>query len=103
MVEPEKIELKSAYTASLSPRDLDNTQQNANILFSYDVWGDLDFVLGIVWTRVGMPQADEDGIAPEPDDLRIDVGLSWSFWPLASAAEIRTARLSPARRSNFRR
>lgn len=75
----EKIELDANYQVQISFDSLDKTQQNAGLELSYDVWGDLDFELGFSWTRVGDPQPDSSGNTPEPDDFRLDVGLSWSF------------------------
>lgn len=75
----EKIEFTGDYTVAVSLEDINRSQHNLSLQTSYDVWGDLDLEITFVWTRIGDPEPDSNGVTPEPDDFRLDVGLSWSF------------------------
>jgi len=75
----EKLELTGSYQALIGLEDLADTDQSLSLDLSYDLWKDLDLDLRISWNRVGKPEANADGNIPEADDLRLDIGLSWSF------------------------
>jgi hypothetical protein len=74
-----KIELVADYGAQMSLEDTTDTNQNASVGLSIDIWGELDLDLKVTWTRVGLPVADSDGDVPRKDDFRFDLGLAWSF------------------------
>lgn len=74
-----KLELSANYQAQIGLEDLQDTDQSAWIELSYDVWGDLDLDVRISWNRIGDPEPDASGDRPGRDDVRIDVGLGWSF------------------------
>lgn len=74
-----KLELTFDYSAQIGIENVRDTNQNATLVFSFDVWKDLDFDLTFVWNRVGLPAPDEDGNIPDQDDFRLSVGLGWEF------------------------
>ena len=73
------IELDIQYGAQIGLEDLNATNQNFSFLLTFEFVYDLDFTVNFVWKRVGQPEADDAGNVPSKDDVRFDVGLSWSF------------------------
>lgn len=73
------VDLEFVYQAQIGLDNDSSTDQNANLLLSFEFLWDLDFDVRFVWNRVGQPEPGNDGITPERDDFRIDLGLSWSF------------------------
>jgi hypothetical protein len=44
-----------------------------------DLWEDLDLDVRLTWDRVNDPAPLSDGSVPEQDDIRLYVGIGWSF------------------------
>lgn len=74
-----KLELSFDYDVQMSLEDTQDTNQTTTMILSFDLWKDLDFDLTFVWSRVGLPQRDSDGVLPQKDDFRLSVGLGWEF------------------------
>ena len=47
--------------------------------FEFDLFGDLDFDISIVWDRIQDPRPDSNGVIPQKDDFRTIFGLGYSF------------------------
>lgn len=47
--------------------------------FQFDLIGDLDFDISVVWDRIQDPRANSDGTVPQKDDFRTIFGLGYSF------------------------
>jgi len=45
----------------------------------FEILGNLDFTISLVWDRVQDPRPLEDGSVPEQDDYRFIFGLGWDF------------------------
>jgi len=74
-----KSELTLKYNVAIGIPDTTDTNQHAELIFSHDLWKDLDIDITLIWDRVGDPQEDADGNTPEPDDFRITVGIGWDW------------------------
>ena len=59
--------------------DLDKTNHHLESRLSVDIWGALDFDVTFNWDRIENPVADENGVRPQSDDLRISVGFGIDF------------------------
>jgi putative salt-induced outer membrane protein YdiY len=46
---------------------------------SFDLIGDLDLDVSLIWDRVEKPQPDADGAIPEQDDYQLIVSLAYDF------------------------
>jgi putative salt-induced outer membrane protein YdiY len=75
----EKLELIFDYSAQVGMRDLDDTNQNASVALSFDLFRELDADFTFLWTRVGEPERDSAGVIPEKNDYRFTFGLGWEF------------------------
>lgn len=73
------VDLTFVYYAQIGLEDTEDTNQATAFGLTFELPWDLDFDFRVVWKRVGMPAADEDGEIPDEDDLRVDVGVSWEF------------------------
>ena len=74
-----KTELTLKYNVAIGLPDTTDTNQHAELIFSHDLWKDLDIDITFVWDRVGDPQADSDDVVPQTDDFRMSVGIGWDF------------------------
>lgn len=72
-------ELAFDYGAQIGLEDASDTNQYAVLGLVVDLVYDLDLDVSLRWDRVGQPIPDDDGNRPEKDDLRLTVGLGWSF------------------------
>lgn len=73
------VEIDLTYGAEIGLRDSNDTNQHASLLLTFDFVWDLDFTLNLIWKRIGLPEADENGVTPENDDLRVELGFTWEF------------------------
>ena len=73
------IELEVSYGVQIGLEDTNDTNQNFQALLTFEFVWDLDFTVDLVWKRIGQPEQDSLGDTPDKNDLRIDIGLSWSF------------------------
>jgi len=47
--------------------------------FESEISGSLDFDISLIWDRISQPSTDADGIAPEQDDYRLTVGVTYTY------------------------
>jgi len=47
--------------------------------FESELTGHLDFDLSLIWDRISQPREDSLGEAPEPDDYRLSVGVTYTY------------------------
>ncbi len=47
--------------------------------FESEITGNLDFEISMIWDRISEPTKDDLGIAPEPDDYRLTVGVTYEY------------------------
>ena len=74
-----RIEFEFTYSAQLAFNDAIGTNQHARGTLSVDLTGHLDLDLSLIWDSIGAPVADADGVIPQNDDYRFQVGLGWDF------------------------
>jgi hypothetical protein len=47
--------------------------------FESEITGSLDFDISFIWDRISQPTKDDQGVAPEPDDYRLTVGVTYTY------------------------
>lgn len=47
--------------------------------FESEINGSLDFDVSLIWDRISQPATDKEGVAPEPDDYRLTVGVTYTY------------------------
>jgi len=47
--------------------------------FENEVTGSLDIDISLIWDRISQPIKDDLGVAPEPDDYRLTVGITYEY------------------------
>ena len=47
--------------------------------FESEITGSLDFDISMIWDRISQPTKDDLGVAPEPDDYRLTVGVTYTY------------------------
>ena len=72
-------ELKFGYDITVPLPDTNEYNHHLSTVLSLDLLGALDLDVTFVWDRVNKPLANESGVAPKPDDLRLSVGLGFDF------------------------
>lgn len=69
------IDLRLQYQLTLVNNDSGDSLHHAFAALGFDLTDNLDLRLGVYWDHIDNPQADADGVEPEPDDVRFSVGL----------------------------
>jgi hypothetical protein len=74
-----RLEWVSEYRIQLAKKDVGSTTHHFVNTLSFDLTKlfELDFTL--TWDRVQNPIANEDGVTPKQDDVRMVVGLGVNF------------------------
>ena len=69
------------YDYSLRVLNEENGQYTHHMLgtMSFDIIGDLDLDLTIIWDRIEKPQPDANGVLPQQDDYQLIVSLTYDF------------------------
>ena len=69
------------YDYSLRVLNEENGQYTHHMLgtMSFDIIGDLDLDLTLIWDRIESPQPDADNILPKQDDYQLIVSLTYDF------------------------
>jgi hypothetical protein len=75
----EKVDLGFEFDAAVPFEDAADYNFRAKAYTEVELWGDLDLDVQVIWDRVNDPEPLADGTTPDPDDLRIFVGVGWSF------------------------
>ncbi|NOQ89302.1 MAG: DUF481 domain-containing protein [Gammaproteobacteria bacterium] len=47
--------------------------------FESEITGSLDFDISMIWEHISQPTEDDLGVAPEPDDYRLTVGVTYTY------------------------
>jgi len=47
--------------------------------FESELTGKLDFDISLIWDRISQPREDDLGNAPQPDDYRLTVGVTYTY------------------------
>ncbi len=47
--------------------------------FESEITGSLDFDISMIWDRISQPTKDDSGVAPQPDDYRLTVGVTYTY------------------------
>jgi len=47
--------------------------------FESEITGSLDFDISMIWDRISQSTKDDLGVAPEPDDYRLTVGVTYTY------------------------
>lgn len=47
--------------------------------FENEITGSLDFDVSLIWDRISQPATDVDGNAPQPDDYRLTIGVTYTY------------------------
>ena len=74
-----KLDFTIDYDIQLGLTDLQDTNQNFKLQFSWDVMNDFDIDLTLYWYWIGSPQPDSDGNTPENLDLRMVFSIKWEW------------------------
>ena len=56
-----------------------NTDHHALAQLSFDLWKGMDLDVSLGWDRIGSARQRNDGTIPEPDDVRLSVGIGFDF------------------------
>jgi hypothetical protein len=73
------MDLDTIYKVQLIATDFDKTNHHLETELSNDIWGPVELDITFIWDRIEKPVADNDGVRPKPNDLRLMVGLSADF------------------------
>lgn len=74
-----KVELRFDYQMDVGLESGSKTDHDLGVTLSLDFIWDLELDLRFSWKRIGAPQPDSNGVTPESNDYRVDVGFSWEF------------------------
>lgn len=72
----DSVDVEGAYQVIFSDDASGRAKHHAELSLDVDLTDKLDLMVAIYWDRIEKPQPDEEGIAPEPDDAQLAVGLS---------------------------
>ncbi len=70
------IELTAEYGLRFGLGDHGGNVHHAQLLFEFDLLGDLDFEFSFTWDRISNPKEDQEGNTPRKDDYVMAYGLS---------------------------
>jgi len=73
------FELIFIYNITLPAPQTQNYSHHLEAGVSFDLWGDLDFDVKMIWDRINSPVTGSDGKTPTPNDVRLFLGLGWEF------------------------
>lgn len=73
------LDFDNSYGLQLVATDLDKTNHHLESVFSFDIWGPIDFDVTFVWDRIESPEEEGDGSTPKSDDFRMTIGLAIDF------------------------
>jgi putative salt-induced outer membrane protein YdiY len=70
------VDLDGAYQVIFSDDESGRAKHHAELSLEVDLTDALDLKVAVYWDRVDKPKADESGVAPEPDDATLAIGLN---------------------------
>jgi len=74
-----KLDFTIDYDIQIGVTDIQDTNQNFKLQFSWDVMNDFDIDLTLYWYWIGSPQPDSAGVTPENLDLRMVFSIKWEW------------------------
>lgn len=75
----QRVDLVLEYQGQYTRADVGGTLHHSVSTLEIELSKRFDLDISFVWDRVGDPQADENGITPEPDDFRLVLGIGVDF------------------------
>jgi len=72
----DRIEYTLDYRGQFTSKETGETAHHVESVLSVDLTKRLELDLSTTWDRIAQPKADDAGVVPEPDDLRLSVMLS---------------------------
>ncbi len=72
-------DLTFGYELTTPVPDTDEYNHHLSTVLSVDLFELFDLDVTFTWDRVNKPPLDGNGVAAKPDDLRLSVGLGWTF------------------------
>ncbi len=76
---PLGIEWENSYQLHAVVTDVDKTSHHAESIFSFDIWGPLEFEFALIFDRIERPVPDSSGDRPKSNDFRLTAGLGVDF------------------------
>lgn len=73
------VEFDFEYDLTVPVPDTQEYNHHAAFVLSVDLTSDFDVDIAFIWDRVNDPIADENGVVPEKDDFRTEIGIGWEF------------------------
>jgi putative salt-induced outer membrane protein YdiY len=74
-----RIELTLEYRAQFTRRDIGETTHHSVSTLSLELSRRFDLDVSFTWDRISQPKVGADGVAPQPDDFRLVLGLGMDF------------------------
>lgn len=74
-----KVEFILEYNGQFTSQEIGETTQHAVTTFSIDITKRFDVDISLTWDRIANPKVGADGVRPDPDDVRLIVGLGLDF------------------------
>ena len=76
---PHGIEWDNSYSVWAVVTDLEKTSHHGESILDFDIWGPLEFEVGLIFDRIEQPRPKSDGERPERNDYRLTVGLGIEY------------------------
>ena len=73
------LEFDFLYRVNLGIPDVNKTTHHSEAVFSFDIWGPLDFDVSLIFDRLEDPRPDDSGDTPKKNDLQFVAGLGVDF------------------------
>ncbi len=67
------------YKIQASKKEVGGYTHHIIATFESEITGSLDFDISMIWDRISQPTKDDLGVAPEPDDYRLTVGVTYTY------------------------
>ncbi|RDH82530.1 MAG: DUF481 domain-containing protein [endosymbiont of Galathealinum brachiosum] len=74
-----KMDFIYKYNIQISEEEAGGYTHHMIATFENELTGDLDLNISLIWDRINSPVIDDQSNAPEKDDLRFMLGISYSF------------------------
>lgn len=74
-----KIDFIYKYNIQASEEESGGYTHHMIATFENEITSELDLDVSLIWDRINSPTKDEEGIVPESDDIRLVLGVSYSY------------------------
>ncbi len=74
-----RVDFIFKYNIQLSSKESGGYSHDMTATFETELTGDLDFDVSFIWRRINNAAVDDQGIAPEADDLNFILGISYTY------------------------